>query len=141
METQSRVLETQVDRRTVEFVVADLAAAARFWDALMAFLGWRRVDDGIGALVYEGGNAAVIFTSGESWDQAQNEAQRVSPFAHLAFELQTADELHSLRESLCRRAGFAVGEPQHVLEGGSWRRTFTCRDPNGLDVEVRCPAE
>lgn len=141
MQTQSSVQQTYVENRTREFVVADLAAAAHFWDFLMAFLGWRRVDDGMGAIVYTGGSTAVIFSSGTEWDQAQNDAQRVSAFAHLAFDLQTDEELTSLRASLCRRAGIRVSEPQHVLDGEAWRRAFMFRDPNGLDVEVRCPAE
>ena len=48
----------------------------------MLYLGWTRVDDGIGAVVYENGRRAVIFTSGDRWDMVLNDAQRVSPFAH-----------------------------------------------------------
>lgn len=126
--------------RVMEFVVADLAEAARFWNPLMGFLGWTRTDDGIGALVYEGGNTAVVFVTGDAWDQAVNERRRVNPFAHLAFDLHSHEELASLRASLARRADTEVGTLRRVLDGERWVWTLDVRDPSGLDVEVRCPA-
>ncbi len=123
-----------------EFVVTDLTAAERFWVPLMAFLGWERADDGIGALLFEGGRTAVLFSAGEVWDQAANELHRVTPFAHLAFGVHSLDELHSLAGSLETRAGVHTRGPRPIREGDRWLYALTFRDPNGLDVEVRCPA-
>ena len=120
--------------------VCNLEAVAPFWDPLMAFLGWRRADDGIGAVVYEGRSAAVLFTSGEVWDQAHNEVQRSNAFAHLAFDVAGYDELASLARSLDARAAVPSYGPRRVFERGRWLWALGFRDPNGLDVEVRCPA-
>lgn len=127
----------QQDIRTKEFVVADLEVAARFWDPLMAFLGWRRADDGIGAVVYEGGSAAVVFTSGEVWDRAVNEEHRVNAFAHLAFDLRTREELESLAASLEEHTTTPVFGPRPVIADGRPLAVMDFQDPNGLDVEVR----
>lgn len=133
-------VEPTTHTRVRDFIVSDLAAAERFWAPLMAFLGWTRADDGIGALVFEGGSSAVMFTAGEVWDQAANELHRVTPFAHLAFGVHSLDELHSLAASLQTRAGTDTRGPRPVRENDAWLYTLSFRDPNGLDVEVRCPA-
>lgn len=131
--------EVQPAVRTKEFVVADPAATARFWDPLMRFLGWRRADDGIGAVVYEGGSAAIIFTSGDAWDRAANDLQRVSAFAHAAFDVRDPDELACLARSLERRAATVVDGPRPALVDGRWLHVLGFRDPDGLEIEVRCP--
>ena len=131
--------ESAADTRAKEFVLEDLSAVARFWDPLMAYLGWTRADDGIGAVVYENGRSAIIFTSGHRWDMVLNDAQRVSPFAHLVFDLQSVEELIALAASLRCQTGVEIVGPRTLMEGERWQWSVSFGDPNGLDIEVRCP--
>ncbi len=120
----------------VEVNVRDLAASLAFWDWFLPRLGWAQFQDWPGGRSYRSAETYIVFVAAEE-RHAERPYHRGGPgLNHLAFSVETAGTVDTLREELRERGVPLLYEDRYPHAGGPDVHALFCEDPDRMKVEV-----
>ena len=111
----------------VSLKVSDLEKAGRFYDSILAPLGWRRQEDNPG-LISWGMNRPALFVE-------LADVQRPG-FGCVSFPANSIPAVKASFESGLANGGEMVAEPGSAPAHGSGSYAARLRDPDGYEVEI-----
>lgn len=117
----------------IEIYVADLERSIRFWGPLLGHLGYepyQEWDDGISWRLHDTYLAFVQAPEPEGTDR------RHPGLNHLAFHVDTAEEVEELVGALRERGTRLLYEDRHPFAGGEDHYAAFVEDPDGMKVEL-----
>lgn len=112
----------------VAMKVADMERSARFYDAVLAPLGWRRQQDGANAVGWGMIRSASFFV-------VRDEAQRPG-FGVVSFPAKSIPAVKASHESGLANGGETAGEPGSASMYGSGSYAARLTDPDGYLIEI-----
>lgn len=118
----------------MDIYVGDLAGAVSFWGPFLEQLGFARAVDRPTAKSWQGAGAEIFFVQAEPAFVAQGYHRKRIGLNHLAFAVDTRDELVALLD-------WVKGRGQRLLYAGAIEETatqhrFFFEDPERIKVEV-----
>ena len=118
----------------LELYVDDLEASVGFWGWLLLELGWECVLEWDEGCSYRWGDTTLVLV--QAPEGARPLDRRSAGLNHLAFRVDTEDEVERLTENLRARGVRVLYEDRHPFAGGTDHYAVFCEDPDGLKVEV-----
>ncbi len=115
----------------VSFAVSDLARSAKFYDAALAALGYRRVFEDETAIGYglEDGKDKFCL-------KLRPQSAAPGPGFHLAFPAQSRAEVHHFHRAAVAQGGVDNGAPGLRPHYGAYYYAAFLMDPDGHHIEV-----
>ena len=118
----------------MDLYVADLARAVGFWGPFLEQLGFSKAADRPAAKSWRGAGAEIFFVQAEPEFVAQGYHRKRIGLNHLAFAVDSRDELAAL-------LGWVTERGQRLLYAGAIEETatqhrFFFEDPDRIKVEV-----
>ncbi|HYC05756.1 MAG TPA: VOC family protein [Azospirillaceae bacterium] len=115
--------------------VADLDRAARFYDALLAPLGYWRFQQEPGTIGYAGDPVTSSF-----WLSLPKEGQAVAPMAgfHLAFTAASRAAVHAVHEVAAKLGATELVAPRPLPAVHAHYFHTMLTDPDGHRIEIAC---
>ena len=111
----------------VNLKVSDLEASGRFYDSILAPLGWRRQEESAGVISW-GMNRPALFVTLDDSPQPG--------FGQVSFPAKSIPAVKAAFESGVANGGDPVAEPGSPPAHGSGNYAARMRDPDGYEVEV-----
>jgi len=111
----------------VSLKVADIDRSASFYDSMLGPLGWRRQEEGAGAVGW-GLTRAVFYIE-------RDESQRPG-FGEISFAAKSIPAVKASFESGLENGGEPVAEPGSAPHLGNGNYAARLRDPDGYVVEL-----
>lgn len=120
----------------IDLTVADLAAAKRFYQPVMEYLGYKMTDDSAEDLGFATGDehaSGIVFHPAHP-ESAGRKHDRYSPgLHHLAFRANSRDEVDGLYQVL-QKLGAVILDPPALYYPPNYYAVFFA-DPDGMKLE------
>lgn len=117
----------------LELYVSNLERSVSFWGLLLGRLGYEPYQEWDDGLSWRLGPTYLVFV--QAPEDAEFDRRRPG-LNHLAFHVDTAEEVEELVEALRGRGSRLLYEDRHPYAGGRDHYAAFVEDPDGLKVEL-----